>query len=227
MKILLAILPFFFAALDAAAEGTHVYFASKYLALHKEFNPEGQKAFIAGTLFPDIRYLGTVSRGKTHEKHVSSSKIANAKTPFHAGLLLHCLVDDRREAYVKKSRILHRIKGVPKKKRESFLKLVEDEILWEKFDLELAKDSLRIVLPEESKRCGSEETARRWHESLLSYFQMSPSRLFSKLAIAGEGFANEDPNTVVKWSALIAEYAHDAEFIAYVEAMVDKVFEGL
>lgn len=81
LKLFCFLICFLFISLEAAAPNTHVYFAQQWIDIH-QMPEEDQNAFIIGTLFPDIRYLGTISRDKTHEKGVTPEKILVRKTLF-------------------------------------------------------------------------------------------------------------------------------------------------
>ena len=54
-------------------------------------------AFMLGTTFPDIRYLGVIERGKTHNNHATWQNVQTESSSFKAGMDFHALVDRGRE----------------------------------------------------------------------------------------------------------------------------------
>lgn len=113
-----------------AAPIAHIFLALKMLAgpLHGLFD---EPSFIIGTSFPDIRYLGTIDRNKTHFKKVTLDQIKNEPDAFRAGMLFHSLVDEQRERYMQRQKVYGML---PKfKYNGQCLKLIEDLIIMKKF----------------------------------------------------------------------------------------------
>ena len=208
--------------LNAAAEGTHVYFAEIWMSMHRMTESE-QKAFVAGTLFPDIRYLGTISRRKTHKKGVTPKKIREIENFFTAGKWLHALVDVNREKFVKKSKILSHLKMIRKTERVQFLKLLEDEILWNRINCRFSQQALEVIYPEEIEIGVASETVLEWHQLLIDYFQQPPSRLLFILAEKKQGYLKGDAKIAAEWSRLLPVFAADPVFIEYAEKMISHL----
>ena len=55
----------------ACAPSMHAFIAELWLDTYQVKDEANRKAMIIGALFPDIRYLGKVSRAQTHTKNVS------------------------------------------------------------------------------------------------------------------------------------------------------------
>jgi hypothetical protein len=219
-KLLLSVLlTLGFSSLQAAAPGTHVFFAQQWMAEHPIESIEDQKAFITGNLFPDIRYLGTISRSKTHEKDLSAEKIKKSSSFFKAGMRLHAYVDVQREKIVKKAGISYALKVVPKNLRVLFLKTLEDEIYWDKIDLQFAQDSLCFFCADEYAQDVSKQTIQKWHHIMTDYFKQRPSEFLKMRADNGESFLDADADTVKVWSRLIPQYASDPVFIEYAKTL--------
>ena len=201
---------------NAAAAGTHLYFAQIWMDAYSSFD---RGAFVNGTLFPDIRYLGTISRKKTHEKGLTAQKIRSTRCPFKAGMRLHSFLDERREYFVKKSGILSQMEKISKKQRVFFLKLLEDEILWSRIDTELARNSLMDLLDQEIDLADS-QTVQKWHQLLLLYFEQKPTDHFSALIAKGASFVDLDSETMAAWIPLLQEYASHPKYINYVDRLI-------
>ena len=213
-------------SLNAAAPATHVYFAQVWLDCFHVEDLSSQQVFIAGTLFPDIRYLGTISRNATHERDVTPEKIRATHCLFGAGMRLHSLVDEVREKYVKQSSVLEHLQSIPKNVRVSFLKLLEDEILWDYVHCQQVVELLHIDYPQEIKAGVDRQVAQKWHKKLINYFGQRPSEFLKHLAAEGKGFLNANHATVVEWSKLLPQYAANPRYIKYTHEMVDYVCAG-
>jgi hypothetical protein len=212
-------------SLYSAACGTHLYFVELWMEKKGGFDLRERNALIAGTLFPDIRYLGTVSRNKTHERRVTVKKINDSRTFFQKGMRLHVFLDERRNLIVKKWKILEKLVDIEGPKREFFLKLVEDEILWDQIHPEWAIEALKEPYREACLQIGSLQTVQAWNLSLQDYFGNRPSVFLKELSDQGKGFASQDVETVAKWAPLVASYAKNKDFINYTQAMIFSVLD--
>lgn len=207
--------------IEAAAPGIHVLFAQAWIEVHRCDNDSDKFAFIAGTLFPDIRYLGTLDRDETHEEHVKLHSIRLADSAFSAGVLLHCYVDEKREAFVKKRKAKRLLKKVPKKERTKFLKVLEDEICWEQVGKEAASLAMQSRYSEES--VAGDAAVCQWHQEMTLYFEQRPSELLKRLAEENRPFIQLSPESVKRWAELLPRYAEDPRLIAYTREMLEFV----
>ena len=80
-----------------AAPITHIALTEKIF--NNIFHNYDKKEFIIGTSFPDIRYLGTIDREKTHLS-VNNLENINDKSSFISGMKFHALVDKVREDFL-------------------------------------------------------------------------------------------------------------------------------
>ncbi|NGX42372.1 MAG: hypothetical protein K940chlam7_00652 [Chlamydiae bacterium] len=207
-------------SLEAAAPGSHLFFAEWWIDANGIFDQNCRDEFIIGNLFPDIRYLGTVKRRMTHVKGVNKDDIKNADSYFRAGILLHSFVDEEREKFVKKYKIFKKLDFIPKKGRVFFLKLLEDEILWENINLPQAQSALESIYPEEADTGVDLETINEWHSLMIDYFKQKPSVLLKNLKEKDLGFLHADKETVAKWSEILPILAKDPDFIQYMEKLI-------
>lgn len=210
-----------FSALECAAPATHIHSAELWMRSYPFEEEEEQMAFIAGTLFPDIRYLGSISRQETHEEGVTASKIRKTSNAFIAGKRLHAFVDEKRETFVKKCKVYSHLKKISKKERVLFLKLLEDEILWDRTDTVFAGKALSKVYPEEIKTGLSQEDIELWHQTMIDCFTIRPSDFLHALSKEDKGFLKANAKTVKEWSDLIPVFANDPYFVQYVEDLLD------
>jgi hypothetical protein len=145
---LFLLLLFNLVSVDAAAPVTHVLLAEKWIEYKEHYNKKEKRAFILGTLFPDIRYLGVVTRNKTHEFELTISDLEKKQSPFIKGKRLHAWVDETREALVVKWNIYSKLKSIKDQKyKATFLKLLEDEILYTQRDWQNIRHYLLTIEP--------------------------------------------------------------------------------
>ncbi len=136
-----------------------------------------QGAFLAGTSFPDIRYVADVSRSATHRmEHKTLSYVLGADTSFEAGRRFHVYVDREREKFMRENNAYDFIKNGPLKTQ--LLKLVEDHILFDQLNNRLQgplnpKVFLSKVYPEELSYGLTVSSVNTWHRMLTEYFDDS------------------------------------------------------
>lgn len=223
IKQVFFILCLFFTPIQAAAPATHIYFAQLWMDLNGIDQLEEQNALIAGTLFPDIRYLGTISRASTHEKGITTEKIRHSSNMFKAGMRVHAYLDIEREKVVKYTKISSHLSSIPKHLRVLFLKTLEDEILWDNIDCQQAQQALIAVYPEELDEGVSEKTANEWHETMIDYLNQKPSEFLRERALKGKGFLNADRDTIEEWSRLMPVYAKKSVFLNYMDELISTM----
>lgn len=176
-KVIYLALPlvlFFLTTLDAAAPITHLYFAEKWLEQHPPLDEEAQKEFIVGTLFPDIRYLGGVSRAETHCKGVTLEEVRSTEDPFLAGLLLHSYLDFIRESIAQKMGAYLAVSHLATGQSATYLlKLLEDAWFYSRTNRSFAFSALDEIYEQECKIDGFVRVYA-WHILLQNYISSSP-----------------------------------------------------
>jgi len=225
IRKILCFLCFAITPLQAAAPATHVYFAQLWMHLNHIDDHEDQSSLIAGTLFPDIRYLGTIKREKTHEKGLTPQKIREEGNKFNMGMKVHAYLDEERECIVKKTKVLQHLKTIPDNLRVLFLKTLEDEILWDNVNTLSAQQVLSRVYPEELQKNVTEEIILEWHATMIDYFDQKPSLFLKSRASRGLGFLSADKKEIEKWSVLIPAYAKKKVFINYMTSLTNAMLE--
>lgn len=151
---------------------THIVLALQALALMPDKNP---REFIVGTSFPDIRYLGVISREQTHldNKPVSFDDVKQEQDSFKAGMKFHVLVDQVREREV----VQHGLYAiVPRSKfAGSVLKLHEDILLHKHLnDIALISSYFDDLVPQEKTFGIDEKYINAWHR-MIQQFIKNPS----------------------------------------------------
>lgn len=156
-------------------------------------------SFWAGTLFPDIRHLGIVSRRHTHADDVSLETLVGSGD-FETGMRVHAWIDATRDQFLREANIKESLPWHPFVPHA--LKLVEDEYLYNRFDdWNLIHRALNKVYDEELAYIHSLQHITTWHGILQDYFKQAPtdeSRYELSLAIGLSKNSAEEINSVVK-----------------------------
>ena len=218
--LLLLLPPFAF----SAGPITHILYAYYWTAQKdKELTYEEMRAFILGTLFPDIRYLGGITRAETHQYGLTIADIEQEPSPYKRGKMLHSYLDEKREELVVKWGIYDKIKPWVPEHQDSFLKLLEDEILFDSFHRPNTDLYLTELIPEEEAEQVSKQQLLQWHFILRTFLAMPPHELLDQLAKQNRGFPNISPEMTAQWSVLLETFAQDPEMLTYTQNLIDAL----
>ncbi len=132
-----------------------------------------KKAFIVGTSFPDIRYVGHLRREQTHWLDLTIDDIKKEKNPFIAGMKFHSWVDETRERFVEKNNLYDCFTSSAINK--TVLKFFEDTQLHEKVDWSEIIPYFDDIQKEEISFGIPTETINHWHSTLQEYFSREPT----------------------------------------------------
>lgn len=130
-------------------------------------------AFMAGTNFPDIRYISSVGRAATHRMEDDGlDYVLKAPSSFEAGRRYHVFVDVEREKHMLKNHAYRFIKNGPLKTQ--MLKMIEEHIMFKK--LKGSFDEKRVfskIYDEERNFMVKEREIKIWHSLLMTYLDQS------------------------------------------------------
>lgn len=132
-----------------------------------------QNAFMAGTSFPDIRYISDVNRSKTHRLDEEGlSHILATSSSFEAGRRFHVFIDREREKYMREHNAYRFVMNGPL--RTQMLKIIEDHIMFDKlkgnFD---ASTVFGKIYEEEREFSVNDSDIHTWHRLLTNYLDQS------------------------------------------------------
>lgn len=204
----------------AAGPVVHALLANKWIAQHEQYNEEQKKSFMLGTLFPDIRYLGVITRKETHLKQVSAKDLFEEKDPFTKGFKFHSWVDIAREKMVVKSGIYKSLAEIPAKHRALFLKIVEDEILYHQLDSSPVREYLKNIDAHENHYGLDPNALMTWHGALTIYYTIPPSFVLAQLHTFQHGIGHLPPDTIAKWNELLPKYVNSPEMQRYTKELL-------
>lgn len=203
----------------------HVVLGERWLAAFgTHYSEQQRKLFLLGTVFPDIRYLGVIKRGKSHFKGVTLKEVYQAPTPFQQGVLFHSFVDEYRNRWIKQK--ISKMDKIPKQGRQIFLKLVEDEILCPQYQWGEFRGFLTTIADQEKAYDIDLAALTQWHAILAIYFSTSPSFILSQFGLFKQEFLTIDAATVKEWSLLLIQCAADPFFREYVNHLL-QAFDDL
>jgi hypothetical protein len=137
---------------------------------------ENEKAFIIGSCYPDIRYLGVIDRATTHYNNVRWEDIVAASSDFQKGVLLHNLVDEVRIAQLEKPHAT-RLPSLPIM-RSQIMKFFEDSLLYHQVaDWQKILHYFDDIYPEERFQGIADTALTTWHQFIKAYCRQQPSAL--------------------------------------------------
>lgn len=205
----------------SAAPIFHALIAEKWIEIFNDVDESARSDFIAGTLFPDIRYLGTIRREETHETGVTLDDILQTTDVFEKGKRLHVWVDETRCRLIKELRIMDQLVSVPKEHKVTFLKLLEDEILCQENDWTYICYDLDQFVP----KMGYDyqvlkRTLIQWNVLLKFYFRHTPSELLARFSLSNQGILTIPPYLIQQWSDLIVRLSNEAFVQSYMLNML-------
>lgn len=187
-----------------ASQITHVIYGQVML---DRFLEKGKRVnlrdYFIGTLFPDIRFLGTISREKTHVTPPSLHDLPTITSSFRKGFYVHLLTDLERER-VLESLGFYKLFPIDQNVQRAS-KLLEDVLIWSsRRNWQEIVDYLDGVLKEELEFTDA-ETVQRWHQLLASYFQKKPS-IDSAISLAESlGFPKNFLTDITLWMDKISQ----------------------
>lgn len=213
-----------FSSASAAAPITHAYLTKIFFNYFPKYSQEEQQIFMVGTLFPDIQYLGEVSRGDTHWNYITLEEVLAEPSPFLAGAKFHSYVDWVREEFVVKNHIYDRLNelvGLQENHVLYFmLKAMEDEVLFYSDDWEPWTYQLQNILPEEKDWGISTATIYRWHSLIHACLSNPPSVLLILLNASKNGYLNISSTQISLWNKIFKQTTQSDLIQNYVNALV-------
>lgn len=150
-----------------ASQITHIVYGEKVrekLLIRKQIR---QDKYFIGNVFPDIRYLGTISREETHPKDPVIEKLNDFDNSFELGVYVHALVDWEREKALDKLGMYDLIEK--NQITSTALKLLEDEITCSLFNRWGEVIPYFDQILEEETDLVSEDIVYKWHKLLKTY----------------------------------------------------------
>jgi hypothetical protein len=163
-----------------ASQISHVVYGKKIFDRVTKIKKDLEwRKFLLGTTFPDIRQLAGLDRKLLHWGIKDFESIATHPS-FDAGIYAHSWVDLQRSAFLRRSGVFDYIPSDPI--TNSALKLVEDQIVYEKItNWQEIISMYDVILPEEVKLVPI-DIVERWHKGLKDYFKRRPdSRIIAEM----------------------------------------------
>lgn len=219
MKYLIALLMLMTASLFSGGLLTHALTAQKFLEIHPLSSEQERNAFLQGTLFPDINYLGKIDRDKTHFESVTIRDVLEAKTPFYAGMLFHSWVDEKRAAWMQAQPLVVLPGDIPTEKSNFFQKFLEDEILYSHLNKEqilFAVDQLEA----ETLSYVEREQAELWVDLMGQYFTFRPYSIIKMVSVMKDVDLFNIPHALLRaWARAILHLRNQPQVREEVEQM--------
>ncbi|MFO1258500.1 MAG: hypothetical protein U1E78_08860 [Gammaproteobacteria bacterium] len=222
MRVLIFIVLNFFAVTSmACGPAMHAYLGQMWLDTHEVKDKIARRDFIIGTLFPDIRYMGHVSRSQTHEKHVTLERIDKENNFFKKGMLFHAYVDEQHEKFTNKSKAYVNLPKDIKSSREIFIELISDEIIFDEAWIKPLARDINTVINDEKILGLTELDLYPWHMLLNAYFMDPPSENLKRLNYLGRDLKFLKAKTVETWSKKLPEMKENAYYQKYTGDLIN------
>lgn len=219
-KIVLILSMFYSALLPGAGPYVHLYLADQFIKNFTNYEENEKKQFILGTLYPDIRYLGVQTKEDTHFEVMTFDEVLLETSPFFAGMKFHSFVDIERAHIADQHTIYDSLEASGFPNDSAFLKLVEDEIVFQPWDE--YREYLKTTYGEELEI--SKEDVVNWHRILSKYLIGPPSVFLATLEKNNQAFLSFSKEQITEWSHFIKPMTENTFIVDYIEAML-KHFE--
>ncbi|TVQ17598.1 MAG: hypothetical protein EA361_02260 [Bacteroidetes bacterium] len=151
------------------------------------FNQLSLNRFIAGTLFPDIRYLQVAEREKLHFEIHSLSDITTADA-FQAGMQFHSLVDSAKQSFNRQHDLYKSYDGI--KGLGLAIRVAEDALVFRHVKKTSAHvKALSRVYPEQHQFAIPPIFLKTWHVLLQQYLSRAPGAWTLTAIASSMGFS--------------------------------------
>lgn len=203
---------------------THAYLTDRFFEYFPKYSDEEKRAFMLGSLFPDIQYIGDVTREETHS-HCPSTLLDVLKehSPFLAGVKFHCYVDHEREAFLHEQKIYDKLQGTISERdfRLIFLKLklMEDEVIYSLENWQEWIDTLHKIHADELNWGVDCMTVRKWHNYLNVCFTNPPSTIIFLLSMTNANYLDIPSHEVSRWQDTLRNAAFNNQIRLFIKEL--------
>jgi hypothetical protein len=219
----------FYNSLFCAGPFLHVYLANAWMTACQKYDSYEAKLFILGTLFPDIRYMAHIPRETTHIPTITLDELIFMKDPFLAGLYFHSFVDEFRARFVQEKGIETLLKHIPTEHKATFLKLIEDDIVYSLMSWDGAWDSALDALEtfpiseqeHAQLRAIPYSTIKQWHTTLYNLFTAKPSTFIAHCTHENKEYSTLSPDIIKTWNSIFKQYAENKIIHQYVYDLLE------
>lgn len=213
----------------AAAPLFHAVIAEQWLDLYDHHYTEEQKrAFMLGTLFPDIRYLARLPRSATHF-FATLDDMIKSDDPFEKGMILHNFVDYFRWEHPLRSLATKHLEGMPGDD-ELQLKLLEDLILYnmrEEHASDYIAEYFESIDEHELNYRVPYYTVQEWHDLHGEYFKIKPTQLYQEFLDRDAQFGGITKKTLHHALEVAKHFENDEGMKEYVLTQLDAFYSAL
>jgi len=207
---------------------THAILTDHFFRNHPEYTDEEKDSFRSGTLFADIHFITDLEKEDTYFPDVTIEDILNEPSPFVAGMKFHSLVDNLRDDFIAQGdhlTVLSHLKKV--KHKDTFLKFLEDEIVYQSLDKAHWQKRANTIHPDELDWGIEQAKLDRWHYLLNLSFTYYPSTLVFMAHLKGKGLLNVPASEVAVWNKTFENTAKKEAVKNYVNELIKMFAEQI
>lgn len=156
-----------------ALEASHIRFA---LDLSEELRVENHKEYIAGSIYPDSRYITGMRRGLTHVPNYGYDDFFMS-SDFHKGWYTHLLLDELQYEAMKEifpELIISKINGFD----EAWIKVTALKILQDQLDLTMLNKNIfkNFIIYKNTPNGENEDDIKKYYEYVLDMYTVNLSK---------------------------------------------------
>lgn len=209
-----------------AMQATHVKFALDIMDL---LGVEDQREYLAGTMYPDSRYISKIDRKKTHDYSVDFHDLLTG-SDFEKGWKVHVIYDKMQSVEL---RLLFNITGPTPMMSNGWLQVSAAKFFENMHICEVLGDDLRLLIDDHLHHCPNgecESAIIEWYKVNDAVYEQGGSKLEHYKPIF-DYYKDSAPEIS---EGILREYyrqKEDAELIATILKIYDKVlkktYEGL
>ncbi len=206
-----------------ASQITHIVYAKKIRETFLADRKIDEQKYYTGTVFPDIRYYGTVARELTHTENPTAKGMLKIENDFELGMYVHSFVDIEREKILETLGVYKEIGSTPNE--YNAIKVVEDAITYKQIgDWVKYIDYLSLTLPEELNYV-SEEIVKKWHTNLQLFFSQEPT--WQEVLNFAERLVGNKPNSAEDVKLIVDKVMSSESLLSKVESVEIELLNKL
>lgn len=208
-----------FQHLGAASPMTKVYLAEKWFHVVDKYNNKEKQDFILGVLIHDIGFLEG-DEDVYYNPDVTLKDIYESESPFEAGFKFHSYVKHKKGILMEKWGVPRLITGFNDSNLYLFLKLLEDEIIYDPKFFATTSGYISLISIGEILTGIEVEKLAIWHGLLYKYLSARPSQSIRFLYKENRIHQDITLESIDLWVAAIQFFSSNEKVKNYVKDLL-------
>lgn len=211
------------APLQGLAPMLQVKLAHIWFETCDKYSARERQEFVLGSLINELPHLEKSHHTSTYLEGVTLKDVFHAKTSFEAGRLYNHYLRALRKRHAERNSIYDLLHGIESEKKDFFLKLLEDELMYDRQLCIKACSYLSAISEGEILTGVKVDRLAIWHGVLYKYLGQKPSEsipLFKKDQRIKLDFTKEETEF---WRAALLFFSSHKKIKEYVEDFMADV----